>query len=319
MNLDHLFATANHHPVVVTPSSRTETEALQEYLIEDAPALHRLLLQHGAILFRGFDLTGPADLKTCAESLGARPFGYVGGDAPRSHVRRDVYTSTDHPASEVISLHNEMSYLPRWPRRVFFLCEIPAASGGQTSLAHGRDVLDALPTEIVANFRDKAVNYIRNFHPRWRVGKSWQDTYQTVDPAEAEAIIAGQGSICRWLSGDVLRVSTRCDAVMTHPETGDSVWFNQAEQYHPSALEPGLRLMVEELCGKDQVPLYCEYGDGSPVEESALAQIRHALSTCKLLFDWQRSDLLVIDNILMLHGRERFSGERKTFAYLSAT
>jgi len=202
---------------------------------------------------------------------------------------------------------------------VFFLCEIPAASGGQTSLAHGRDVLDALPSEIVANFRNKAVNYIRNFHPRWRVGKTWQDTYKTVDPTEAEAIIAGQGSIFRWLPGGVLRVSTRCDALTTHPETGDSVWFNQAEQYHPSALEPSVRLMVEELCGKGQLPLYCEYGDGSPMEESALEQIRHALSACKLLFDWQRSDLLVIDNVLMLHGRERFTGERRTFAYLSAT
>src|SRR5205085_6004253 len=113
MNLDHLFATASHHPVVITPSDRTEAQALREYLIENAQALHRLLLQHGAILFRGFCLNGPTDLKTCAESIGAQPFGYVGGDSPRSHVRRDVFTSTDHPASEVISLHNEMSYLPR--------------------------------------------------------------------------------------------------------------------------------------------------------------------------------------------------------------
>jgi hypothetical protein len=171
----------------------------------------------------------------------------------------------------------------------------------------------------VANFRNKAVNYIRNFHPRWRVGKSWQATYQTVDRTAAESIIAGQGSLFCWLPDGVLQVSTRCDALTTHPQTGDCVWFNQAEQYHPSALEPRVRVLVEELFGKGYGPLYCEYGDGSPMEESVLKQIRHALNACKLLFDWQRSDLLVIDNVLMLHGRERFRGERKTFAYLSAT
>ncbi|MGO4775322.1 TauD/TfdA family dioxygenase, partial [Lysobacter sp. 2RAB21] len=71
--------------------------------------------------------------------------------------------------------------------------------------------------------------------------------------------------------------------------------------------------------GVGNLPHECEYGDGEPIEDDVLIEIRRALNTSKLLFDWQRNDLLMIDNILMMHGRESFKGERKTLAYLSAT
>lgn len=318
MHVDSLFSTADHHPVVMTPRADTSAQALCEYLADNLASVQRLLLHHGGILFRGFDLDGPNDLQTCAKSAGAQPFDYVGGDSPRSRVAADVYTSTDYPASEVISLHNEMSYLPKWPRRLFFFCAVPARSGGQTSLAHSGDVLRAVPPGIVTTFREKKIKYVRNFFTT-PLGKSWQATYSTQDRAELEAIVATQGSTCRWSSDGGLRVSTQCNALTRHPETDEEVWFNQAEQWHPSALGADLRTMLEEMVGKGQLPHGCEYGDGDPMEEGALAQIRHVLDDCKLLFDWQPRDLLMIDNVLMMHGRESFSGDRKTLAYLSST
>ena len=44
---------------------------------------HReLLLQHGAVLFRGFQIEGAEHFKSCAESTGAQPLNYVGGSSP---------------------------------------------------------------------------------------------------------------------------------------------------------------------------------------------------------------------------------------------
>jgi alpha-ketoglutarate-dependent taurine dioxygenase len=319
MHVDSLLSTADHHPVVITPRANASAQALREYLVDSRASVQRLLLQHGGILFRGFDLDGSNDLKACAESAGAQPFDYIGGDSPRSRVGADVYTSTDYPPSEVISMHNEMSYLPKWPLRLFFFCAVPARSGGQTPLAHSADVLRALPSDIVAKFREKKINYIRNFHPSIRLGKSWQATYLTHNRAEVEGIIAKQGSACHWSPSGALRVCTQCSAFTKHPQTGEEVWFNQAEQYHPSALDPALRTMFEQMIGKGQLPHDCEYGDGHPMDESVLAQIRRVLNDCKLLFDWQRSDLLMVDNVLMMHGRESFKGNRKILAYLSST
>ncbi|KGW21299.1 taurine catabolism dioxygenase TauD, TfdA family protein [Burkholderia pseudomallei MSHR2451] len=317
MNVQPLFGQAQHHPVVVTPRGDVSLHALRDYLADDAEGVARLLREHGGVLFRGFGLNGADDFRAITECLGAKPFGYVGGDSPRSRVAPGVYTSTDHPASERISLHNEMSYLPAYPRRLFFYCLVPAASGGQTPLAHGGDVLRAVPADIVERLSRNRINYVRNF-PAVRLGKSWQDTYQTNDRAEVERIAAEQGSTCAWLPQG-LRVTTPCDAIVTHPRTGDALWFNQAELWHPSALAPRLRSTFEQLVGKGNLPHECEYGNGEPIGADVLAEIRRALQANKLMFDWRRGDLLMIDNLTMMHGREAFRGERKTLAYLSGT
>jgi alpha-ketoglutarate-dependent taurine dioxygenase len=319
MNIDQLFSSGNGHPVVITPASDRRVDALCEYLTDARRALDELLVTHGAILFRGFALTGPEDFRRCARALGAAPYGYVGGNTPRSAVAPDIFTSTEYPATETIGLHHEMSYLPTWPARVFFYSLQPAAQGGQTSLASSRDVVRALPSDIVEQFRQRKVTYIRHFHPSLPVGKTWEATYQTSNRAELETIVTQQGSTCAWLPGDVLRITSSCEGVTSHPVTGEEVWFNQAEQWHPSALAPATRALFEEMVGKARLPHDCAYGDGSPIDDEMLAEIRRVLNRSKLLFDWRQHDVLVVDNVLMMHGREPFKGERKTLAYLSAT
>lgn len=319
MKVSSLFSTSEHHPVVITPGADNSLGALQEYATAHRDELQQLLLKHGGVLFRGFGLSGPQDFHNTTQTLGAQPFGYVGGDSPRNRVVADVFTSTEYPASEVISMHNEMSYLPNWPTRLFFYSLIPAASGGQTSLASSIDVLQTVPEPIVRKLREKKVNYIRNFYANIPFGKSWQATYQTEDRDEVEKIAAEQGSVCKWSADGMLRVSTVCDAFASHPVTGAQVWFNQAEQWHASSLNPAIRGMFEQMVGKGNLPHECEYGDGEPMPEEELAEVRRQLDRNKLLFDWQRNDLLMIDNILMMHGRESFKGERKTLAYLSST
>lgn len=318
MKITPLFSTTDHHPVMITPESDSSLAALHEFIAAGAGEISELLARHGGVLFRGFGINGAEDFRDCTERLGAKTFDYIGGNSPRTRVAAGVYTSTEYPSSEAISLHNEMSYLPSWPSRLFFFSAVPAVSGGQTSLASSIDVLQAVPAEIVQEFRERKISYIRNLQSSIPLGKNWQATYQTQDRGEVEAIAATQGSTCQWQADGSLRVSTVCEALTMHPQQGE-VWFNQAEQWHPSALNPALRQMFEQMVGKGNLPHECEYGDGGPIADEALAEIRRALDRSKLLFDWQRNDLLMIDNLLMMHGRESFKGDRKTLAYLSAT
>lgn len=312
-----LFSPAPHHPVVITPAGDASLAALGDYLESERDALQEALWRHGGLLFRGFAVKSAEDFRACTERLGAKSFDYVGGNSPRTRVSPDVYTSTEYPATETITLHNEMSYLPSWPSRLFFYSLIPAASGGQTSLAHSVDVLKAAPAHVVARLREKKIKYIRNFYAGIPLGKSWQVTYQTEKREEVEEIVASQGSTCEWQEKGGLRVSTVCNAFAVHPVTGEDVWFNQAEQWHRSALNPALRDMFEKMVGKGNLPHECEYGDGEPLADEDMAAVRKAMNDNKLLFDWQRGDVLMIDNLLMMHGREPFKGERKTLAYLS--
>jgi alpha-ketoglutarate-dependent taurine dioxygenase len=319
MQIRPLFSSNDSHPVVITSDRDRSLNGLRTLLETNRDQLDALLLQHGGLLFRGFELHAADDFRRCAESFGASPFGYVGGNTPRTNVAADVFTSTEYPASEVIGMHHEMSYLPEWPRRLFFYCLVPAREGGQTSLASSRDVLRAVGPDIASRLRTKEVSYIRHFHSDIPLGRSWRATYATDNRDEVNDIVLQQGSACSWLPGDVLRVTTRREALTTHPETHEEMWFNQAEQWHPSSLASETRMMLEEIVGRRQMPHDREYGNGDPLEDDALVEIRQALHSNKLLFDWAHGDFLVIDNVLMMHGREAFTGERKTLAYLSAT
>lgn len=315
MHILPLFQSPSH-PIVVTPAADSSVEGLCAYAKENQGVLRQMLHTHGGILWRGFRLSDATAFNTCVKALDGQAFDYLGGNSPRTRVVGDVFTSTEYPASETISLHNEMSYLPQWPRRLFFYSQLPAQAGGQTSLASSVELLSTLPCNIIKTFQEKKLKYVRNFPANVKLGKTWQATYGTEDRDELEQLVGEQGSACSWAVNGDLRVTTLCEAVVTHPETGATAWFNQAEQWHPSALHPELRTLFE---ARNMLVHHCEHGDGSALDESMLSTIRQHANNNKLLFDWQQGDLLMIDNILMMHGRESFKGNRKTLAYLSGT
>lgn len=317
MRISGLFA-SEYHPVVLRPEQGGDTsfEALSEFLAVHPLFVTELLQQHGGVLLRGVQVDSAERFNLCAEKLGGTPFGYAGGNSPRKHVAGDVFTSTEYPASETISLHHEMSYLEEWPARLFFHCSEPAARGGQTSLAHSRDVHAAMPDAIKSIFRDKQICYIRHFHSGINIGKSWQSTYGTESRAGVEQILESQKSTWHWDTDGSLRVNTVCSAFATPPGSDSEIWFNQAEQWHPSSLHPQIRSMLQQA---KMLSHDCTFGDGDAISDDLLAQVRSVLNANKLLFDWQKHDVLIIDNMLMMHGRESFSGIRKTLAYLSST
>jgi len=103
---------------------------------------------------------------------------YVEGNSPRTKIHGKVYTSTEHPPEEFISLHNELSYGSKWPSYIFFCCAIPALSGGSTSVADSRTILAELSENTRNAFKEKGVEYIRNLHGGYGSGPSWQDTFK---------------------------------------------------------------------------------------------------------------------------------------------
>jgi CheY-like chemotaxis protein len=50
---------------------------------------------------------------------------------------------------------------------------------------------------------------------------------------------------------------------------------------------------------------------GSPIEAQVIEELRQAYSEETITFPWQQGDILMLDNMLVAHGRAPYAGDRK--------
>jgi alpha-ketoglutarate-dependent taurine dioxygenase len=261
----------------------------------------------GALLFRGFEIATPDAFERTVVAACGSLLPYHERSSPRRHVQGHVYTSTEHPAHQPIFFHNENSYQHRFPGRLAFGCLEPADRGGETPISHCGRALRRIPAEVRARFLARGWMCVRNY--RTGLGLSWQEVFQTASAAEVEAHCRQEGLSCVW-RGD--RLSTRAvrPAIAAHARTRQLSWFNHAAFFHLSTLEPDVREGLLRQVPEEELPAQTYYGDGRAIEPEALEAIRGAYAAEAVALPWQRGDLLLIDNILVAHGRTPFAGRR---------
>ncbi len=294
-------------PLVLRPGVRDLDAARWAALNREM--LGRELLRRGALLFRGFDVRTVAEFEQFIEALSDELLEYSYGSTPRTRVGGNIYTSTEYPADQSIPLHNEMSYASNWPMKVWFLCLKAAERGGATPVADSRKVFRRISPNVRERFAEKGVMYVRNYGDG--IDLPWRQVFGTTSREEVEAYCLAAGIEFEWRGGDRLRTRQTCQAVAEHPTLGEAVWFNQAHLFHVSSLgAAGAAALLAEF-GEADLPRHAYYGDGTPIEPEALEEIRAAYEQEKVSFDWQERDVLMLDNMLVAHGREPFAGPRR--------
>lgn len=271
-------------------------------------ALEKKLLDHGTILFRGFTVESLETFNQVIAALSPGALEYMFRASPRTRVGGNIYTSTDYPADQMIFPHNEHSYSPRFPLRLFFYCHVPSETGGETPIGAVRAIQANIRPEIQAKFRELGVLYVRNYGDGF--GLPWQTVFQTDDRTEVEAYCASVGIEVEWKEHNRLRTRQRGPAVVRHPHTGEELWFNHATFFHISTLPPAIREPLAANFGALDLPTNTFYGDGSPIEPEVLEELRAAYLDSLVKFRWQQGDVVWIDNMLAVHGREPFTGKR---------
>jgi alpha-ketoglutarate-dependent taurine dioxygenase len=267
------------------------------------------LLSHGAILLRNFHTDGLDQFEQFAKALADELLDYRERAAPRTEVRKNIYTSTEYPADQHIPLHHEMSYSHNWPTKIWFYCAQLAEEGGNTPIAPDRKVFRLIPEKIKERFLQKGLIYVRNYGEG--LDLPWQEVFQTSDRSVVELYCRQSHTSFEWRDQKRLRTYAHRQVVAMHPKTNETVWFNHAHMFHTSNVEPAARRALLARYQPDELPRNVFYGDGTPIEDSALEDIRLIYREASISFPWQKGDILMLDNFLVSHGREPFVGSRK--------
>jgi alpha-ketoglutarate-dependent taurine dioxygenase len=280
---------------------------------ENEQYLDQKFLEHGAILFRGFDINTPSAFARLTRAVAPGLLDCLDDNGPRTKITSGIYTSTEYPAEYQLSMHSEYAYSHKFPGRLFFCCVVEPGQGGETPIADNRKILRSLSPDIVEEFTNKQVKYLRNLHGGSGFGLSWQAAFQTTDKAVVEKYCRDMLIDCEWKRDGGLRLQNTFTSVITHPRTGEQVWFNQAPQFHPSDYPTDIyESLLNSFRGKeDEVPQTSSFGDGTPIDISALKHIRETMFGQATVFPWREGDVLMLDNVLVCHGRMPFSGQRK--------
>lgn len=318
--------------VVTANKSHLSNEEFLEKISQNKPQIESWLLKHGALLFRNTPVATANQFSDVIESLNLGQFvNYIGGDSPRDKVEKKVYTSTEAPPSFKILLHQELSFIKNYPKHIYFFCEVAPQDRGETIIADARRVYEAIDPQVKKIFSEKGLTYISHYYHRskimeWlnsmqRSHKSWREVFETDSKDEVEQKCLANEFDWRWLKRDWLEIKQHRPALIQHPETKETVWFNQAHLYDFNPRHIGwMRYLGAKLFYSRKSTLLHDvtFANGERIPRKYFYHILDVLQENTVAFPWKKGDVMVLDNILAMHGRAPFTGKRRILTGLTS-
>jgi alpha-ketoglutarate-dependent taurine dioxygenase len=330
IRFEQTFLVDQEPPLVwqITQGGDTSIATIVEWLQEQKQMLAEARDTYGAVLLRGLTaIDSPARFATVLDVLAPRLMDYVGGSAPRTAVHGRVYTTSELPENYSLALHQEMAYQANPPDGLVFFCEVPPEIDGETPVADARKVTARIDPVVRARFEAKGVGVRRTLpthegvHKKPGIPKPWTDVFGTNDRSEVDRIAHEKGWEVTWLRDNSVQLWQQIlPGFKTHPRTRDRVWFNQAHYHAP---ECTLRWAIRDRRLDDAAALrkamaehsemldYVFHGDGTPLAGTDAEHIWDVLVDSEIPLRWQRSDVMLVDNVLVMHGRRPFRGARR--------
>lgn len=312
-------ATPDLRPLEVRlPPAARDRVGLLEWLRGEADALRDLAVRHGAVFLRDCPIQGPDDFEAACRAVTPDLLDYTGGGSLRRRILGKVYNSTEFSADQAILQHLEASYFPDIPSFVWFHCDVPAATGGETPVCDMAAVLRALDPSLVARFVRYGIRYQYNLHAGRGFGRGWPEAFETDDRGTVEAWLSERGMRWTWDADGTLRAEWSLPALRTHPVTGVEVWGNGAANWHPAQFGPQTRAAMRKIYGEEsRFPINAQFGDGSTIPDEDILAVIGVLNGLEQAFPWGKGDVMLCDNRRMAHGRRPFTGQRRVLVVMA--
>ena len=276
------------------PYATIQAEREASPLDVDPDAVISQYKTHGALLLRGFS-TDLDHFRRFAEQFCAS--SALNDSRGRELLDQVHNIQSVNRGVAPFPLHPELSREPWKPDVCFFGCLSAPSEDGATTLCDGVEIVAQLPGDVRRAFEDRRLLYVQAATPEEL--EYWLDTS---DPSDAElAAPPPQSPYFFWREqGTVIRAFTR--PAFHRPMFSDAPAF-------------GNFLLFARYClGIQGVPLF---EDRSQVPDALLAAVKSVSDRLTAPINWQRGDVLMIDNTRFMHGRTavRDAGERLIASY----
>jgi alpha-ketoglutarate-dependent taurine dioxygenase len=289
-----------------------------QWLSENRDALVALQHTYGALLFRGFDVNCSQAFEQFVTTSSCAPMDtYLERQLKRDRVEGNVFTSTAHTKEGTIFLHNEQSFNLRFPRNIYFNCQTVAETGGATPLADTRKIFNKIPPTLRGRLMESGFLYQRNFMEHMYVNWPW--AFQTQCKETAEQYFVDNNIKWEWQEKGMATLKTEQvrPVALKHPNTGESCWFNHCTAFHINTIEPMARQFLKKAFKEDQLPNQTYFGNGESIDDATAESLKQLYLEEQVTFQWEKGDVLMVDNLSVCHGRQPFSGERLVLTAMS--
>jgi hypothetical protein len=272
-----------------------------------ARRMRKLFDQTGLVLLVNTGLTDLPAMRQLATLVVERQMRYTGGANPRGRLETNVF-DVGAPLQAWLHYHHEMAYVGVSTRMLAFLCHRAVPGRGHTYLSDSVRATDAvLQTELGRKLKELGVCYQRNltdreaFRGRAPVGvyNHWQQSMETEDPAEAEAIAQSRGLVTQWGPDRLLKTRHYTSAFeYFEPLDRNLLYCSVAD--HAIWFDAWPLVMQLPYA---QRPINLTFGDDSEFTREELALFIDIYDRFGIPVDWRAGDVAVICNYRFAHGR----------------
>lgn len=285
---------------------------------EDRP-VHQRLLESGALWVKGLDIDTAEKFQYLMQEVFPKTKSFLDGNSSRGKYTSTVYNASEYDPGSIIQLHTEYSYSGEWPAVICFCCVVKPDQGGETTVGDCKKVLEKLSPNLIADFKDKGITYVRNLHKGQGLGPSWQEAFESEDKSFINEYCTQHNIQVEWLNDGTGRFVQTRPAIRLHPQTNEELWFNQVDQFYPQIYGPEVyeALLAMSNGIKENLPMYATFGDGTEIPLEYIQEIIKVLEEVTIAVKWEKGDLLIVDNMASLHGRLPFRGNRKILASMA--
>lgn len=246
-----------------------------------------LFRSHGLLLFKRFE----ADVEIFtrfSNELSTNFIDYTGGVFKRRVINSDSTLLSVNDFKDEIKLHGEMYYQKNIPLMLWFFCANPASQDGATIVCDGKLFFDELSDSLKDLFNRKKLKY-RGHLKR----DAWMQQYKTNNLDVVKQICKSNDVHMQINEDESIDVHYICPAI--HPSrNGESMIFI-------NSLLPAMAISPDVV----------SFDDGTNINDKIMSELNEISEKVTTEINWQKGDILMIDNTRIMHGRRSFVDDKR--------